>query len=164
MRLETLNEELVSWLRAKIIHPNPNHDQTEWIYLDYPRLDATFPRISVTSTDTGTSPVGIGERFKDNSRGRYFEATYDIDVWIKKGNIYTIVADNTKRAGSRLRDYLSDEIIKFLMSEKESFWKTQKNVFDLVINAIVTVPYMDEYELFRKTITVTFSFYRSSTT
>ena len=164
MRIETLNETLVQFLRDNITHPDPSHSATDmWIYLDYPRPDATFPRISVTQTDAGSSPVGIDELYADNTQGLLYTFTYDIDVWVKSGNVYTIVADNVKRGGSRLRDYLVDEILKQLMSQKYSYWKVQKNAIDLSIDSIVTVPYMDEYELYRKTITITFTFYRERT-
>jgi len=157
MNIETLNRNLVDFLRRNIYLP----DQTQplnWIFMDYPRYDATFPRISVTMTGAPTEPIGIG------NEGLYFNVYYDIDIWIKKGNMATNT-QGKKYTGSSYRDYLADEVIKRLIlsspiigidgstvqATSRSYWKTLE-VYDIKINSMVTVPYDDEYEIFRKTL------------
>lgn len=60
MDIEELNRILIDFLRDNIPHPDGSGNK-KWIYVDYPRPDATFPRISITQVSHAQSPAGIGE-------------------------------------------------------------------------------------------------------
>jgi len=161
MKIEELNRFIVDYLRRNITIEGYGETGKPWIYMDYPRYDATFPRISVTQTSSPTEPIGIGHE------GLYFNVSYDIDVWIKKGNIFTI--SSKKYTGSSLRDYLTDIVVrKLILSEgtllnisggtltvgPRVYFKSQ-GIYDIKVDNVSSVPYDDEYEIFRKTIGVT---------
>jgi len=160
MKIEELNRFITDYLRRNVTIVGDLRT-APWIYMDYPRYDATFPRISVTHTSAPTEPIGIGHE------GLYFNISYDIDIWIKKGNFYTI--DGKKYTGSSLRDYLTDLVVRKLIlnnppiygydgstiaATPRQYFKTQ-GIYDIKIDGMSSVPYDDEYEIFRKTISIT---------
>ena len=161
MNLEDLNRFLVDYLRRNIYLPD-NTQPLNWIFMDYPRFDATFPRISITQTASPTEPIGIG------NEGLYFNVSYDIDIWVKKGN-FAVGAGAKKYTGSSYRDYLVDKIVKKLIIQSppiygsdgstiqatpRQYFKTM-GIYDIKIDSTMSVPYDDEFELFRKTIGIT---------
>ena len=167
MKISDLNDIIVTFLRTYITHPDPHHDPTDnWIYMDYPRLDATFPRISVTLTSGSGEPAGIGDVVSPTTKqGQYHPITYDIDIWVKKGNVYeiTIGGVKVKKGGSALRDYLADQVIKNIFYYKGSYFRDQKNVIDATLDAMASAPYNEDAELFQKTLTFTFTILREFT-
>ena len=156
MDIETLNRTLVDFLRTYVIHPSASK-KSKWIYVDYPRPDATFPRISVSQIGHTTSSAGIGER-GPSDLGEWQETSFDIDIWVKKGNSFDI--DGSVKTGTALRDYLGDQVIQQLMNGKQ-WLLTNKFIKDLRITGTMTVPYMDSNELFRRTITIRLTYFRT---
>lgn len=152
MKLVDLTGCLVDHLRGTI--PSP-HASGNWIYSDYPRTDATFPRISVTQTSGILEQIGIGEKVSEAYFGKLANMDYDIDIWVKVndkttyfGNVYV---------GTKLRDLYTDLIIDTLNKNKTSF-KTNYEVLDIEILSVVSSPLDEETQLHRKTITVRLSF------
>lgn len=150
MQLVDLTGILVDSLRGTL--PNP-HASGNWIYSDYPRMDATFPRISVSQTAGSLSEIGIGE-WTEGTKGKLCTIDYDIDVWAKVEDRVTI---NTEiYVGTKLRDKYSDLIIDCLEDLKESL-KTQ-GILDIEFVNISSNPLDEEHMLHRKTITVRLTF------
>jgi hypothetical protein len=128
--------------------------------MDYPRVDATFPRISVSQAGHSTDQGGIGE-LGPEGKGEYQVTTYDIDIWIKKGNALQIdPLPASKHAGTALRDRIGDDVIQVLMNGKQ-WLRTNYNIFDLEIVSTLTIPYLDANELFRRTVTIRVSYFRT---
>lgn len=159
MKIEELNRALVDFLRTYVLYPDGTKNK-KWIYVDYPRPDATFPRISISQVGHSTSPAGIGELGKNDEKGEWQDTSFDIDIWVKKGNNYDI--NGSIKAGTSLRDYLGDKVIQALMDGKQNLL-TNQEIHDLKITGTMTVPYMDTNELFRRTITIRITYYRTKT-
>lgn len=165
MNIESLNRAIVDFLRTNLPNYGGTIDWSKSIYVDYPRQDATFPRISVSQSSHSTNPGGIGEMGPEG-RGEYQYTNYDIDIWVQKGNALQVdpipappAPAPPKHAGTALRDRIGDDVIQILMNGKQSL-KTTYNIFDLDIASTSTIPYMDSYEIFRRTITIKVSYYR----
>ena len=152
LKIEELNRILVQFIRENM----PKIEGIDWnkaVYVDYPRPDATFPRISISQASHTQRPAGIGE-LSVLGKGELQFTTYDIDIWVKKGNEFQIdPIPNRPHAGTALRDRLGDEVIQILMNGKK-YLREKYGIYDIEITASTTVPYMDIYELFRRTITI----------
>lgn len=161
MKIEELNRILVQFLRNNM----PQITGLDWnkiIYIDYPRPDATFPRISISQAAHVQTPSGIGE-LGPSGKGEFQNTSYDIDIWVKKGNSIQIdPLPNPPHTGTALRDRLGDEIIQVLMNGKK-YLRENYGIYDIQITSSTTVPYMDIYELFRRTITIRVTTFRSKT-
>jgi len=157
MKIEELNRILIAFLRDKVSHPDGTTPGNKWIYMDYPRIDTKFPRISISQSTHSTLVAGIGE-LGFSSKGEWQNTSYDIDIWIKRGNLFTIATK--KKAGSALRDYIGDLVLQLLMDWKK-WLHDNKDIFDLKIVSTVTIPYMDVNEIFRRTITITITYFRT---
>jgi len=153
MKIEALERALVSLLRTELTSEKTQVGQTkEWIYVDYPRLDATMPRISLTLTGSVQTPLGIGaEMGVSNTLGVRETTTFDIDVFVHRTNRTTGISPT--RAGTSLRDYLGDQIIDVLL-KKRGYLTSTYGIEDIVILAQIPQPYDEETELFRKIITI----------
>lgn len=147
MKLSDYSSLIVNYLRSQI--PNP-HPSGEFIYVDYPRSDATFPRISVTQTGGSVEPVGIGEIGTQPKTYR-FVVNYDIDIWAKV-NDRTII-DGITYVGTKLRDKYADLVINALLKAKD-MWFSNNKVIDVEITGIASAPLDEDLMLHRKTITV----------
>ena len=154
MNLVDLNSVLISYLRENM--PNP-HGTGNWIYVDYPRLDATFPRISLTQTGGELSPIAIGEFVITDSPkyGKLATIMLDIDVWVKINDRATFNSETY--VGTKLRDYLASKVIEVLEKGKETL-KEEHGIIDIEIVGITTLPLDEENQLHRKTITIRVSF------
>jgi hypothetical protein len=162
MKIEELNRILVDFLRSYLPAYLDPIDWSKAIYIDYPRPDATFPRISVSQAGHSTDPGGIGELGPEGI-GEYQHTSYDIDIWVQKGNAFQIdPLPAGKHAGTALRDRIGDDVIQALMNGKK-WLKDNKKIFDLDIVSTLTIPYMDAYEIFRRTITIRVFYYRIKT-
>lgn len=109
MKIEELNRIMVNLLRDNIPHPDLSGNK-KWIYMDYPRSDATFPRVSLTQISHSQREAGVGE-LGPQGKGEWQETSYDIDVWVKKGNHYLmrdIISNLTKDA---LKDQKECEVV-----------------------------------------------------
>jgi len=152
LKLVELTSALVDHLRGTI--PSP-HASGNWIYSDYPRTDATFPRISVTQLSGSLDQIGIGEKTEQATHGKLATIDYDIDVWVKV-NDKTTYQSNTY-VGTKLRDLYADLVIDTLSKNKDTF-KTTYGILDIEILSISTQPLEDDTQLHRKTVTVRLSF------
>jgi len=149
--LVELNSLIVDDLRGTL--PNP-HSPSNWIYLDYPRLDATFPRISVTQISASISELGIGENIGQTT-GRLVSIDYDIDIWVKIADRFII--NGTTYVGTALRDKYTDLVLEALEALKPQ-WKTEDDIVDVEITNIATEALDEENELHRKTVTIRVTF------
>jgi len=153
--LVNLTTALVTHLRNNM--PNP-HGSGNWIYSDYPRMDATFPRISVTQTGAILSPAGIGDKISPiTESGSTFSLAkvamidYDIDVWVKMNDKATF--DSTTYVGTKLRDFLAEKVIRVLEAGKETL-KNSHGILDIEEIGMFSHPLDEDNLLHRKTITI----------
>ena len=155
MKLVELTDTLVSLLRNEI--PSP-HSSGNWIYSDYPRIDATFPRISLTQTSGALTAVAIGECTESGKTGELMSISFDIDIWVKVTDKYTsLTTPPVMYVGSKLREYYADLILSALEAEKETL-RADHGIIDIGINSITTAPLDEEHLLHRKTITIEVTF------
>ena len=152
MKLLELNTALVNLLRDNV--PNP-HTSGQWIYISYPRMDATFPRISVTQILGSLSPIGIGEYSTSSSKSMLATVEYDIDIWVKRTNRFTY--ESTTYVGTKLRDFLAEKVIQTLIEKKQEL-KENYEIIDVEVVGFSSHPLDEEYELHRKTITIRVTF------
>jgi len=127
-----------------------HYDQT-WIYPDYPREDATMPRISVFYVGGFESRRGIGEQFDATTKKRMFVASHQIDIWIKKGDVWKV--DGTKISGGKLLDVIADDVLDALVKNKEWLYRAF-NIHDLIVSSSRDWGYDEDTQLYRKTITI----------
>jgi len=149
MKVEELNRVLLSQLR-KI--PDPMNRGSNWIYPDYPDLSLSkddFPRISLLQVSGGgQEEVGIGRSVGGSQSGVRYVFTYQVDVWVKKGNEATI--DNKLYKGAKLRDYLADRVLEYLIDRKDEI----PGIEDIVLaTSPLTHPYDPVFKVRRKTLT-----------
>jgi len=154
--LLNLTSTIVNLLRSNV--PNP-HPSGEFIYADYPRMDATFPRISVTQVSGNVDTVGIGEWGPDK-KADYYVLTYDIDIWV--GVKDRAMIDGETYVGTKLRDKYAEIVLRTLLDSKETL--RSNKVIDVDVVGISTLPLDEEYMLHRKTITVRFTVEREEGT
>ena len=147
-----LNSILISYLRNNV--PNP-HGSGNFIYVDYPRRDATFPRISLTQTGGELRPVAIGEKTESSKYGKLASVLYDIDIWVKIND--RAIFDNETFVGTKLRDYLASKVIEVLEKGKETL-KANHGILDIEILGTYSHPLDEENQLHRKTISIRVSF------
>ena len=154
MKLCDTNEAIRNYLRDHV--PNPHSSSTvAWIYLDYPRDDASFPRISVTETSGALIPIGLGERIEttsgSNTLGMLFITEYDVDVWVGLEDRATF--NSIVYTGTKLRDYLAEQVIQVLVEGKKDL-RQDSNIIDVEIENIISLPLDTELNLHRKTVTI----------
>jgi len=154
MKIEDLERILIQTLRTELAALKTEVGQTtEWIYVDYPRLDAKMPRISLTLTSSIQRPAGIGANVgaTGGTLGVYEESIFDIDVWVHRTN--KVITSTPKRAGTSLRDYIADEIITLLLQQRSAL-NSSDEIIDIEKIGEIPIPYDEEKEIFRKTITI----------
>ena len=153
MKIEDLNRAVVDLLRDNI--SNPTSNTAHWVYMDFPRSDATFPRISVTLSSSAINPAWIGNHMLNDAGeatlGMWVITTYDIDVWIERTNKSTGL--DPVRGGTALRDYITD-LVETIILEKKETMRTVHNVVDMEIIDRRTLPYDESTQLFRATLVV----------
>jgi len=151
--LVELNSVLINYLRNNV--PNP-HGTGNWIYVDYPRLDATFPRISLTQTGGELRPIAIGEKMVSNNKyGKLASILFDIDIWVKIND--RAIFDSQTYVGTKLRDFLASKVIEALEKGKETL-KSNYGILDIEILGTYSQPLDEENQLHRKTISIRVSF------
>lgn len=154
MKIEALERLIVSTLRTELTSAKTNVGQTaEWIYIDHPRVDAKMPRISLTLTSSVHRPAGIGAEIggSGGTLGIWEETTFEVEIWVHRTNKTTGLSP--QRGGTALRDWLGDQIVDVFLT-KRSTWASTYNIVDVEKIGEVPIPYDEETELFRKTITV----------
>jgi len=151
VRLVELNSAIVNYLNNNLHNP---HGTGRWVYVDYPRVDATFPRVSVTQISGNLLPIGIGDIVYEgasNTLGLLFTVEYDIDIWTKPTNSATFNGSVYK--GTKLRDYIADDVIQTLTEGKETLRSTY-GIVDVEIVGMTTAPLDEENMILRKTISI----------
>jgi len=155
MRIEDLERILIQVLRSGLAQVKTAVGQTgEWIYVDYPRMDCKMPRISLTLTSSIQSPLGIGAEVDatGGTLGVLEETVFDIDIWIHRTNKTTGLTP--VRAGTSLRDFIADEIVSLFLSSRATFNAQSDEIIDVEKIGEMPIPYDEEKEIFRKTITI----------
>lgn len=130
-----------------IISITYHYDQT-WIYPQFPRLDASFPRISFEIVGLSEKRLAIGELFEaPSTKKRCFDASIYLDIWVKRGDIFEV--EGKKYSGMSLVDYLGNQVLSAFQKEKLlRSW----NISDWKLSGIRDWGYDEENELFRKTL------------
>lgn len=93
-----------------------------WIYPDKPIKSLTsssFPRINILS------PGGTGERLGQYNSDVESVQQFQIDIWAKEDNIFTI--DSVKYSGDKLTEYLAYEITKYFRSSEDDLFPALYN-------------------------------------
>lgn len=91
-----------------------------WIYPDFPRSDATSPRIGITPVSELSNPAGF------NTTEDFYEPVYQITVFVREGKAYTISGKDY--AGQALAGYLSSLINDQLLGNR---WGSIYNCIDI---------------------------------
>lgn len=161
MKIEDLERVLVGTLRLELASIASYIGQEgEFIYVDYPRLDARMPRISLSLTSSVETPIGIGAEIESSSNLGVLETTiFDIDIWVHRENKTT---STPVRGGTSLRDYLGDEVVSILLQKRGDFQRIH-GILDIEKTGESIQPYDEDNELFRKTITITVTHVRQYT-
>lgn len=151
MKIEALETLIVATLRTELTALESAVGQTaEWIYVDFPRKDAKMPRISVTLTSSPETPAAIGGSVGETggTLGIWEVTTIDVDIWVHRTNKVT---GPPKRAGTRLRDYIADEIVDVFL-QKRGEWCRDYDISDVEKLNEYPHAFDPDTELFRKTI------------
>ncbi len=153
MKIEALERALITFLRTELATVKSQVGQTsEWIYVDYPRVDAKMPRISLTLTASGETPAGIGAEIAGGTlRGVYETTTFDLDIWVHRKNKTTGISPT--RGGTSLRDYIGDQLVDLLLGKRGSLASSYE-IIDIEKIGESVAPYDEDTELFRKTLTI----------
>ena len=83
-----------------------------WIYPDAPRVDSKMPRISLQLISGTSFPTSLANNTE------WYKPTYQIGVWSRSTDNRTIGGETY--SGSRLRDYLTSEILQIIQDNKNS--------------------------------------------
>lgn len=159
MKIEALERLLVQTLRTELSSLKANIGQTkEFIYIDYPRLDAKMPRISLSLTGSIQRPAAIGANvdLTGGTLAVYEEATFEIGIFVHRTNATTNLSP--KRKGTSLRDYLGDQVVDVLLKQRKVLFS--QGILDIEKIGETSFPFDEETELFVKTITFRVLFQR----
>jgi len=146
--LVTLFREELSSIRTAIGAP------AVWIYIDYPRIDASMPRISITQTSSPQRPAAVGG-YMGHTGGTmavYEETDFDIDIWVHRKNKTTGLSP--RRGGTALRDYLADKVVDIVLSKRASLSQSNEDIIDVEKTGEMPHPYDEEHEVFQKTVRI----------
>jgi len=124
--------------------------------MDYPRMDATFPRISVTQVSGSFSEIGIGESMGPGQKGRKASLDYDIDVWVKVTDTETM--GTIQYTGTALRDKYSELIMDEMGVLRRSLKNTYEDILDIEVTGVNSNLLDEDNMLHRKTVTIKVSF------
>lgn len=155
MKIEALERLLISTLRTQLATIRTQvQAPTKWIFIDYPRLDATMPRISLTQTGSPQRPAAIGG-YMGHSGGTmavYEETDFDIDIWVHRKNKTTGLTP--KRGGTSLREYLADQVIDVILKQRASLVQSNEDIIDIEKTGENPHPYDEDHEIFQKTVRI----------
>ena len=161
MNTEDLERLLVSTLRTQLATVGTAvQAPSTWIYVDYPRLDATMPRLSVTLTNSPSSSAAIGDEFNVGGGTLTLEehASFDIDVWVHKTNKTTGLTP--VRGGTSLRDYLADQVVTVILKQRAVLVQANSDLIDIEKTDEYPYLYDEDREIFRKTISIRVTYLR----
>ena len=106
---------IITTLRDNITDPDSARSGAgkQFIYPDLPRVDATMPRVSVTSL-----AVGNIDHYLCDSSMTYNELIFQVDVWCDIHSSFTI--NEVKYSNTKLRDYLTGQIVQVLYQKRDT--------------------------------------------
>jgi len=140
--LEEVYDRLLGFLRTNI--DNPVTPGKKWIYPDYPRVDASFPRIAILHMGTYRTEIGVG------GKGDRHTHLFEISVWVDTKSEATI--DTEKYKGNKLREYIGDKVIKTLIDKRKDL--RVYNILDIYLREARNLPYDPDTRLWRKNIII----------
>jgi len=140
--LEEVYTRLLDFLRANV--DNPVTPGKKWVYPDYPRLDATFPRVAISHIGSYRTEIGVG------GKGDRHRHTFEISVWVDTKS--EAIIDDTIYKGNRLREYIGDRIIKTIIDKRKDL--RQYNIIDIYFREARNLPYDPETRIWRKNIII----------
>jgi len=144
-RLEKIYQGLIQFLREKV--HDPIERGANWIFPDYPREDATMPRISVLQTGATRTDIQIG------GGGWRFVHVFEIGIWTNSRAEMTY--QGIKYKGSRLREWLADQVLDAFVSYKsQAISMIDGSVRDIIVSSTRTSPYIPTMDVYGKTLTV----------
>jgi len=155
MKIEELERVLIGTLRLELASVRIQvQANVKWIYVDYPRLDATMPRISLTQTGSPQRPAAVGGHMGHGggTMAVYEETDFDIDIWVHRTNKTTGLTP--KRGGTSLRDYLADQVVDVILKKRASLVNAHEDIIDIEKTGGNPHPYDEEHEIFQKTIRI----------
>jgi len=148
---EGLTRNIITFLRD--ILDDPISRGTEWIYPDYPRVDATLPRISIIQSATPWIREYI------SNQQSIWDVGYTLDIWVDSKKKVSI--GNEVYSGSKLREYLTDLVVAAFLDNKLTL-ESDYGIMDVILGSIFTHPYNQELDEYRKTIPLTFVVVRTT--
>lgn len=107
------------------------HTGQTWIYPDYPKESATFPRISIVqSSGTGNNQF-LGRRYDSNNKSLSGMPAYEIQTWVSHDDSFQY--DGEYYAGGKLVDFNSDEIINTIETNRDNLkgWRFRDDNWNL---------------------------------
>lgn len=142
--LETLNKNLITFLRANV--SDPLERGVTWIYIDYPRTVKTFPMINLTIQGCSRTEIGIGDQ------GSRLSFIYLIEIETTSTSEATL--NGSRYSGPILRDYLADSVITAFVDNR-AYLKDTYEIIDAFVSRIDTAPYDVAKDIYRKMLTLT---------
>ncbi len=109
-RTKDVTEKIVTLLRNNITDPNTSRSEKgkNWIFSDYPRLDASSPRIGVDFTSGSARPYAV------NSDDMIQEPRITIVTQVNVSSKFDIDDDGELEAPDEVADYLTQQVIDVL--------------------------------------------------
>jgi len=125
---------------------------SKWIYPDFPRNDATFPRMSLFNVGGDFEKSGgVGDKVV------FIYPVFRIQLHVRDGKDYTI--GGYKYVGDKLLDYLNSELEAAIHSIRDN--NTIGNLIDIKINSPESLGLNEEYDILRSGCRITTHFKKS---
>jgi len=142
--IEELNKTIRNILKDNI--DDPLNRGVNWIFIDYPKRKERTPLISIRQVGMSRDYIGIGHT------GHRFTIDYTIETWNTSTDEFT--SNGERYAASRLRDWLGDQVITCLISNRNNNSLRNLGVQDLLITSMTNRPYDPSTDLYVKEITI----------
>lgn len=120
---ETITRSLIQFLKTYV--RDPTNDQLnssrKWCQADYPRTNATFPRISVTQISMPKEEAGVGRLVGPSTEGERFKLQFELGLWVHMKDSYTVTGHSGKVSGNLLREWLADQVVTAIGTYRGTF-------------------------------------------
>lgn len=115
---------IVATLRANITDPDTTRSAAgkQFIYPDFPNINASMPRISCTLINGDTENMDVKEP------DELVTFVMQIDVWCHVKTRFTI--EGTGYSNTRLRDYLAGQVTKVMKKQRHALFSAY-NIVDI---------------------------------
>ena len=138
-------DHLITFLRSKLEDPRTDREG-EWIWPEYPRLDAKRPRISVVYSGLSLRrEEGLGQQ------GQLIGPLIDIDIWTDTVFSWDNPSDGRIYKGSSLKEFIASQVTDLFMKSRpllnQDFGWNDVRLVD-----IVPYPYDEDHDEHRKTL------------